>query len=158
MNPIPIIGDHIAVHDVRFSNHSLVIFSLAAPRKRAISTTFSYREYKSVNIENFKKLLKDSSISRSPPVGVDDYMLALEPDLTTALNTVAPQQTRTKRLASRPSSKWITAEATEAKRPSSPIAAAVFQNKVHIRLCHVYAGLPQGYKGNCLRQSYVLQN
>jgi len=116
-DPIPIISDHIAIHDVGFLNHSLVIFSLVS-RKRAISTKFSYRDHKSVDLENFKKLLKDLSISRSPPLGVDDYMVALETDMTTALNTVAPLQTRTKRLASRPSAKWMTAEATEAKRLS----------------------------------------
>jgi len=117
-DPIPIISDHIAVHDVGFLDHSLVIFSLAVPRMRAISTKFSYRDHKFVDLENFKKLLKDSSFSRSPPLGIDDYMLALETDTTTALNTVAPLQTRTKRLASRPLAKSMTAEATEAKRLS----------------------------------------
>ena len=101
---------------VPFSDHKLITFDVHFPRPYIATTTFSYRNIRSIASSPFLSILQNSLIYTNPPRGVDDYATQLDTDVLTALNTVAPLTTRTKRFSPRSSPVWMTKEAVNAKR------------------------------------------
>jgi Reverse transcriptase (RNA-dependent DNA polymerase)/Endonuclease-reverse transcriptase len=113
-----IITSDVAVKEVAFSDHSLVLFKLRLSCKCASSRQFNFRDLKRLDAERFNDLLRRSTITTSPPTDVDMYLSQFESDVINALEIVAPLQTRTKRVGHKPTAKWMTAEVNDAKKLS----------------------------------------
>ena len=99
---------------VPFSDHKLITFKLRFPRAILQNVTFSYRNLHHIDSSTFVNLMHQSKISTNPPSCADEYADQLDADVTSALNTVAPLITKTKRPAFRSTAKWITGEAIAA--------------------------------------------
>jgi Reverse transcriptase (RNA-dependent DNA polymerase)/Endonuclease-reverse transcriptase len=113
-----IITSDTSVMEVAFSDHYLVLFKLCLSCKRSFLRQFNFRDLKGIDADKFNDLLRRSSITMSPPTDVDMYLSQFESDVINALEAVAPLQTRTKRVGHKPTAKWMSAEANDAKKLS----------------------------------------
>ena len=106
----------VQVQSVPFSDHKLISFNAVFPRPIIATSTFTFRNLRSITSTPFLSLLQNSQIFTNPPRGADDYAAQLDSDVLAALDAVAPVVIRTKRSSQRSSPAWMTKEAINAKR------------------------------------------
>lgn len=106
----------VSVVDVDFSDHRLVIFSANVPTVKASCESYTYRHIQRIDPIVFENRLRQSSIFTNPPDLVDDFVQEMEGDVLLILDELAPLKSKTKRIGARPTAKWMTPEAKDAKR------------------------------------------
>ena len=108
----------VQVHDiinVPFSDHRLISFTADLPKIMVRTVTYSYRDYRKIDLLRFMNIIGASSLFTSPPTLANDFAKQLDETVTVALDTVAPLQTRTKRTSCKSLIPWITPVAKDAK-------------------------------------------
>ncbi len=99
------IGIHsIAVSDDLISDHFVVNFSLATTRPPRPQKVVSFRNYKRLNIDDFKLDINNSNLSKTTPNDPIKLADVYEQDLMSLLEKHAPLKTR--RITIRPLSPW----------------------------------------------------
>jgi hypothetical protein len=74
----------------------------------------TYRKWKSVNIENLNRELKESELCKIPPEDLDNLVACYQETLKTALDRHAPLKTKT--VTARSCVPWFNDKIREAKR------------------------------------------
>ena len=87
----------VEVHDVGYSDHRVVFFSLNFMVARTCVESYTVRNLKFFDKDHFLALLTASPLFLNPPTTVDDYTNQFETDVLAALNATSPLVSRTKR-------------------------------------------------------------
>ena len=109
---------HVDTVIVGFTDHRLVKARLQHPSATsAVTTRYSYRNTKNIDIAEFRETLLSSTSWSSPLQSSDPDGIAvqLDADLRAALDKFAPVRTRTRRCGQR-KSPWLTDDCVSAKR------------------------------------------
>lgn len=105
----------VTVEDVGISDHCLVKCSLIGRRNRPNVVTFTYRKWKQLDLDEFRKRVTLSSVQLQPASTADMFALQLETDITGILDELIPVCTCTKRHG-KCDSRWLSPEAITAKQ------------------------------------------
>jgi len=100
---------------VGFSDHNMITAQFKSTRLAAPLTTYSFRNFRNLDIAAFKNCIRNSPSSTTPADNPDDQAEMLNVDLTAALDHFAPLCIRTRR-TSKPETRWLSPQAREAKR------------------------------------------
>jgi len=98
-----------------FSDHSMVMAQLICSRYKKPLITYSFRNFRKLNVDEFKKFIRNSVSYTTPADDADKQAALLNADLRKAIDQFAPLCTRTRR-ESKPETRWLSPEAREAKR------------------------------------------
>ena len=100
---------------VGFSDHRLLKARLRCHRVQTATATYSYRDYKRMDIVGLRRFLLSRPSWTSPASDPNVVAAQLDVDLQTAIDKFAPVRTRSKR-PSQSKSPWLTTECVAAKR------------------------------------------
>ena len=100
--------------DQFLSDHSSTLCFLQFEKPRITLKAVTYRKWKSVNIENLNRELKESELCKNPPEDLDNLVACYQETLKTALDKHAPLRTKT--VNARSCVPWFNDKIREAKR------------------------------------------
>ena len=103
------------VVDVGISDHFLVRMVINAHRSKPDLRKFTFRDYRSVDLDNFGVHLRTTDAYTDPADDVDTFCSQLQSAVTAVLDNLAPLKSRTKRRGKH-SSRWLSDAAVAAKR------------------------------------------
>ena len=105
-------------------------------RPRVLPVTYTYRDYRRIDMPAFRSYVRTSKSMPSPSAGLDDAMRQLDADLTAALDRHAPLRKRTKRSSThdipRLSPEAITAKQTRRRMEKRFARTKSLTTSVHI--------------------------
>ena len=107
--------EDVAVTDVGISDHNLVTCSIKGRINRQDAKSFSFRNYKRLDLNAFRHRVVTSSARVNPASTADQFASQLEADITGILDELAPVCTSTRREGKR-DSRWLSLEAVAAKQ------------------------------------------
>ena len=100
---------------IGYSDHRLIKVVLRIARPRVLQVTYTYRDYRRMDMPAFRSSVCTSKSMLSPSADLDDAVRQLDADLTAALGHHAPLRKRTKR-SSKHNHHWLSSEAIAAKQ------------------------------------------
>ena len=109
---------HVSRNEIR-SDHASVCCKLASQRPPLLDKVITFRKYKGIDLESFKRELDLSSLCQSTPSVISGEGLdELARDYNSALSVLVDRHAplKSKRVRSRPSVPWYTAEINAAKK------------------------------------------
>ena len=105
----------MAMIPVSYSDHRLVKAELQCARPPVPAVTYSYRDYRWMDMAAVRKSLQKSVSMLSPPVDLDDVVKQLDDDLSAALDRHA-YTLRTRKRRQGKNNNWLSSEAVAAKQ------------------------------------------
>ena len=111
-----------------FTDHRLVVGRLRLRRPRVPVISFNYRNIKNFDAVAFGRRLTSSSLVTSPSADPDECLEVFDNDVRAALDDVAPVKCYTRR-RSQLANKWLTPEATAAKRTSRRLERKFYRER-----------------------------
>ena len=105
----------VTIHDIGLSDHYLVACKIVEPLHRAPAVKTTFRRWKHLDVEQFKKRVLSSSANQTPATTANSFADQLKTDVGNILDELIPTQQHTKRVC-KLTNQWLSEEAKEAKR------------------------------------------
>ena len=105
-----IIDNSVSVFEISFSDQNLVKFDVNIASSKVKAEHFSFRNIKKIDAVEFANAISHS-LTVTSPLPVDDYVKQFETDVVVALDRFTPLKHRSKHIAMRLTTKWMSGDA-----------------------------------------------
>lgn len=107
--------EDVMIQEIGLSDHSLITYRMAVNVKRQPIVRASFRNWKKLDLDQFKQRIKSSPVYMHPEPTAEAFANQLETDIVHILDELVPVCTSTKRRG-KPESRWLSTEAVAAKQ------------------------------------------